>query len=101
VLVEVEGCEVVGGWPGCAVFGGVDGLGGGRRYRGFWAEIRHHSQFLLVKGVLSGLKHDGHTAICVTKEGRGLRKCILPPDLGPILSAPRRAAGSSPNPSMT
>jgi hypothetical protein len=44
---------------------------------------------LLVNGVLSGLKHGGRFGyICVTQQGRELRKRTLPPDPGPILSAP-------------
>jgi hypothetical protein len=60
--------------------------GSGRR--GFWSGIRRQSLFSLVNGVLSELKDDGRKAIYVTQQGRELRKRMLPPDPGPILSAP-------------
>jgi hypothetical protein len=37
----------------------------------------------------------GASAICVTQQGRELRKRTLPPDPGPILSAPLIAAMST------
>jgi hypothetical protein len=56
--------------------------------RGFWSRIRRQSLFSLVNGVLSELKDDGRKAIYLTQQGRELRKRMLPPDPGPILSAP-------------
>jgi hypothetical protein len=67
--------------------------GSGRR--GFWSGIRRQSLFSLVNGVLSELKDDGRKAIYVTQQGRELRKRMLPPDPGPILSAPGSAAGAT------
>jgi hypothetical protein len=61
-------------------------------YRGFWSGIRRQSPFSLVNNVLSDLKDGGHTAVCVTQQGRELRKCMLPPDPDPILSEPRSRA---------
>jgi hypothetical protein len=54
-----------------------------------WNGIRRQNQFSLVNGVLSELKDDGRKAIYVTQQGRELRKRMLPPDPGPILSEPR------------
>lgn len=39
------------------------------------------------------MKHEGRTATCVTQQGHDLRKRMLPPDPGPILSAPLEAHG--------
>jgi hypothetical protein len=38
----------------------------------------------------------GASAICVTQQGRELRKRTLPPDPGPIPSAPRTCAMACP-----
>jgi len=43
---------------------------------------------LLVSGVLSDLKHGGRFGYMHNQQGRELRKRTLPPDPGPILSAP-------------
>lgn len=39
--------------------------------------------------MLSDLMYDGRMATCLTRQGRDLGKHVLPPDSGPILSAPR------------